>query len=387
MKRVCYLQSGGPTAVINTSLCGVLMEAKEIGIQVCGVLNGIEGLINGDFVDLSKISKKKAELLKQTPGVVLGSSRRKIKDDEEEAWNAILKNLLAYSISAVLVNGGNDSMDTCAKLASRLSPFNISVIGIPKTIDNDLVLTDVCPGYPSACRHVMNQVQAITIDAHSYTKGKVVLVEVMGREAGWLAASTDLLHPPFHPDLIHLPEAPFSEEKFLQEVEATYKKKGTCVAVLSEGIPVHHEVLAFYDSFGHVSQEGTALELGRLINKKLGIGVRTVILSTPSRADPYLITQCDSAIAYASGAHALNAAVSGKTGYMVAIARTSDGSFETKLVKAADVANKNRLFPKEWILSSSSLSPEFHEYLRPLLFGQIPVKTDELGLFLPFYFR
>ncbi len=381
--NICYFQSGGPTAVINSSLRGVLLEAKKKGVRVYGSLNGIEGIINDDLVDLSSLDEETISLLPQTPGVVLGSSRKKMNDDPK-IWDSILKTLQKHNISCVLPNGGNDSMDTCAKLGEKLSSYGIRVVGIPKTIDNDLDLTDHCPGFASAARHVINQVKLISIDAHSYKKGKVVLIEVMGREAGWLAASSDILPEPYHPDLIHLPESEFSEEKFLQEIEEIYKRKGTCVAVLSEGIPVHHDVLAFYDSFGHVSQEGVALELGKLINKKLGVGVRTVILSTPVRANPYLVSKQDSQEAIELGSAALDCALEGKTGVMMAIHRLSNEPYRYEIVPvpAKDVANKNRLFPKEWILSTSTLSPDFHEYLKPLLSGSIDVKTDEAGTFL-----
>lgn len=381
--NVCYFQSGGPTAVINSSLYGVLKEAKRKGVHVYGAHNGIEGLIKDELIDLSSLSDEEIELLPQTPGVLLGSSRKKLGDDPI-IWDSILETLQKHNISCVLPNGGNDSMDTCAKLSEHFSNIGIRIVGIPKTIDNDLALTDHCPGFASAARHVMNQVKLISIDAHSYGKGKVVLIEVMGREAGWLAASSDLLEDPYHPDLIHLPESDFSEENFLKEVEETYKRKGTCVAVLSEGIPVHHDVLAFYDSFGHVSQEGVALELGKLINKKLGIGVRTVILSTPVRANPYLVSKQDSDEAAELGAAALDTALAGESGVMMAIKRLADEpyAYEIVPVPAKEVANKNRLFPEEWILSTSALSPEFHAYLKPLLRGSLDVKTDEEGVFL-----
>ncbi len=381
--NVCYFQSGGPTSVINSSLYGVLKEAKRKGVRVYGSLNGVEGLIYDNLIDLSALPESEIELLPQTPGVMLGSSRKKLGEDPS-IWDSILKTLQKHNISCLLPNGGNDSMDTCAKLGEHFSSKGIAVVGIPKTIDNDLALTDHCPGFASACRHIMNQVKLISIDAHSYAKGKVVLIEVMGREAGWLAASSDLLPAPYHPDLILLPEAPFSEETFLEEVEKAYKRKGTCVAVLSEGIPVHHDVLAFYDSFGHVSQEGVTLELGKMINKKLGIGVRTVVLSTPVRANPYLVSKQDSLEASELGAAALSTALEGKSGVMMAIKRLSDDPYiyEIVAVPAKDVANKNRLFPSEWILSTSSFSPEFHAYLRPLLKGSIDVKTDEEGVFL-----
>ena len=282
--------------MINSSLYGVLLGAKEkessIG-EVYGSLDGIEGIIEDRLIPLSSLSEATVSLLPQTPGVFLGSSRFKLHEDQQ-IWEKITKTLQKHDISLILANGGNDSMDTCDKLSRHLSDLGIRVVGIPKTIDNDLVLTDHCPGFASAAKHVINQVKLISIDAHSYKKGKVVIIEVMGREAGWLAASADLLPKPYHPDLIYLPEGEFSEHEFLTEVQNQYERKGTCVVVVSEGIPVHHETLALYDSFGHASPEGAALELGKLVNKKLGLGVRTVILSTPVRANPFLPSKVDS---------------------------------------------------------------------------------------------
>lgn len=385
--NVVYFQSGGPTAVINSSLYGVLLGAKmkdsQIG-EVYGSFNGIEGLINDDLIPLSLLDEETISLLPQTPGVALGSSRYKVDENNQETWEKIEKTLQKHDISIILPNGGNDSMDTCDKLAKRFSSKGIRVVGIPKTIDNDLVRTDHCPGFASAAKHVINQVKLISIDAHSYKQGKVVIVEVMGREAGWLAASADLLPQPFHPDLIYLPEADFSEEQFLKEVESSYKRKGTCVAVVSEGIPVHHEVLALYDSFGHASPEGAALELGKLVNKRLGLGVRTVILSTPVRANPFLISKTDSEEAIELGKSALFAALDGASGSMMAITRIGSDPYTYKIdeVPVSQIANQNRLFPKEWILSPFALSPEFHAYLRPLVKGGIDVRLDEDGSFL-----
>ncbi len=384
--NVCYFQSGGPTAVINSSLYGVLLGAKEkessIG-EVYGSLDGIEGIIEDRLIPLSSLSEETVSLLPQTPGVFLGSSRFKLHEDQQ-IWEKITKTLQKHDISLILANGGNDSMDTCDKLSRHLSDLGIRVVGIPKTIDNDLVLTDHCPGFASAAKHVINQVKLISIDAHSYKKGKVVIIEVMGREAGWLAASADLLLKPYHPDLIYLPEGEFSEHEFLTEVQNQYERKGTCVVVVSEGIPVHHETLALYDSFGHASPEGAALELGKLVNKKLGLGVRTVILSTPVRANPFLTSKVDSEEAALLGKEALFAGLNGDTGVMVALERVSSSPYRcnVKKVKVGEVANKNRLFPKDWILSSSSMSNEFHEYLLPLVQGGIDVRMDESGCFL-----
>lgn len=385
--NVLYFQSGGPTAVINSSLYGVLRAAKENGScigEVYGAFNGIEGVINDDLIPFSSVGEDVISLLPQTPGVVLGSTRFKLNEKDEETWKKIEKTLQKHNISIILPNGGNDSMDTCDKLSKRFSNKGIRVVGIPKTIDNDLVCTDHCPGFASAAKHVINQVKLISIDAHSYTKGKVVIIEVMGREAGWLAASADLLPAPFHPDLIYLPEADFSEEEFLAQVESAYQSKGTCVAVVSEGIPVHHEVLALYDSFGHASPEGAALELGKLVNKRLGLGVRTVILSTPVRANPFLISKVDSDEAIELGKSALIAALNGSSGSMMALERISSNPYAcyVKEVPVAQIANQNRLFPKEWILSPFALSNEFHDYLSPLVQGNIDVKMGEDGSFL-----
>lgn len=384
-KTLAYFQSGGPTAVINSSLLGVITEAKkhqEIG-DIIGAKYGVEGLIDNDFVDLRKVDDDELQLLKQTPGAALGSSRHKVSEEKGD-YKAIIKTIEARNIGYLLVNGGNDSMDTCFKLAelSRKHGNEIKVIGIPKTIDNDLALTDHSIGFPSAARHVMNMVKMVVLDAAAYKEGKVVIVEIMGRNAGWLTASTDLLGEKERPDLIYLPESDFDEVAFLNEVKEVYEKKRYCVVALSEGIPVRHEFLTKKDPFGHVSLEGVSSSLAKLIKEKLGIGVRSMELSTPERADPAFVSRIDQEEAFAAGATAVLEALKGESEKMISIRRNSNEPYSSsfELVNLDKVANAVKLFPKEWITSPKGFSQEFKDYLKPLCSDGIEVTLDPNGV-------
>lgn len=384
-KALAYFQSGGPTAVINSSLYGVIEEAKkhpEIG-DILGAKYGVEGLINNDFVDLRSIPEEKIKLLQQTPGAALGSSRHKVSEEKGD-FKAIAQTVQKNNIGYLLVNGGNDSMDTCFKLAelSRKNGKDLKVIGIPKTIDNDLAETDHSVGFPSAARHVMNMVKMVVLDASAYKEGKVVLVEIMGRNAGWLTASTDLLSDNERPDLIYLPESPFDEEQLLRDVKEIYEKKRYCVIALSEGIPVHHEILTKKDPFGHSSLEGVSSSLAKLIKEKLGIGVRSMELSTPERADPAFVSLTDRKEAIRCGAFAVKEVTAGQSEKMVAIKRISSKPYRVSygLVDLAKVANAVKEFPKEWIVSSKELSNEFKDYLTPLCSKGIKVSLDKNGI-------
>ena len=275
-KALAYFQSGGPTTVINSSLYGVIAEAfkhPEIG-GVYGSLYGVEGLIDDNLVDLRKEDLEQIELLKQTPGAALGSSRKKLPGVEDPLFAKIIDTIERRNIGYLLVNGGNDTMDTCFRLDSffKDQKMDVKVIGIPKTIDNDLMATDHCPGYASAARHVLNFVKMAVVDGKAYRRGKIVLVEIMGRNAGWLTASADLLAEDERPDLIYLPESPFSLEGFLKDVKEVYGRKGYAVVVLSEGLDLPRKNAGGTDSFGHSSLEGVSIH-GRV--RKAGNRHRT----------------------------------------------------------------------------------------------------------------
>ncbi len=387
-KALAYFQSGGPTAVINSSLYGVIAEAfkhPEIG-GVYGSLHGVEGLIEDHLVDLRKEDLEEIELLKQTPGAALGSTRKKLPPVGDPLFGKIIATIKKRNIGYLLVNGGNDTMDTCYRLHSffQAERMDVQVIGIPKTIDNDLFLTDHCPGYASAARHVMNFVKMAVVDGAAYPKGKIVLVEIMGRNAGWLTASSDLLKDDERPDLIYLPESSFSLSDFLSDVKRVYERKGYAVVALSEGLDLPRTNAGGTDSFGHSSLEGVSIHLAEEIKSKLGIGVRVMELSLPQRADPILASKIDIEEAVLLGKAAVDALLSGESGKMVALRRLSDDPYKTEvfLADVGEVANKEKFFPREWILSPERMSDEFRNYLRPLVKTASHVKYDEAGVFL-----
>jgi 6-phosphofructokinase len=381
-KALVYFQSGGPTSVINSSLYGVIVEAKKHLDDIdaiYGAKYGVEGLLDDNLINLSSLSKEEIELLKQTPGAILGSSRHKVSDSD---FALIDKTIATHNIGYLLVNGGNDSMDTCMKLARHfsLTRQGVRVIGIPKTIDNDLVVTDHSIGYPSASLHIINSLKSIILDARAYKKGKVVLVEIMGRDTGWLTASSDMLEGEDRPDFILLPETPFNEEEFLNSIKSVYSTKGYCVVALSEGISFHHESLEKKDAFGHAPLEGVSLALGRLIREKLSLGVRAIELSTPTRSDPLLISKVDQKEAINVGRYAVKDALKGETGKMVTLLRVSNHPYHIaySLTPLESIADKEKKFPKEWIISSRELSPEFHDYLEPLLVSKNKTKMNKI---------
>lgn len=383
MGSVIYLQAGGPTSVINSSLNGVIRRCRDRGVKVYGARNGLFGLINNNLVELTNLSYNRLVLLRQTPGMALGSSRQKI-DETFSHWKEVEQTLISVDCDYLLVNGGNDSMDMAHQLHKHFASWGLKVIGIPKTIDNDLFGTDFCPGYPSAVRHVNNTFAAIKIDGSVYPKGKVNLVEIEGREAGWLTAGTALLKKEATPDGIYLPEVHFDIETFLKKAQEIYEKKGSCFFAISEGVDVPHQEFGTADSFGHVSPEGAVYELAGIIKKRLGLPVRASVLGTPCRADPYCISKVDSDCAQFLGEAAVDAAIAGKNGVMVGLERSNEKKlhFTVRYQPLQDCGAKDHLFPHEWIRDDGTISPEFSAYLSPLLNGTVAAKTDSFGNFL-----
>lgn len=382
MGSLLYLQSGGPTAVINSSLNGVIRRCRDRGIEVYGAFHGIEGLISNDLVRLTDLPYNRLCLLRQTPGMALGASRKRI-DSDFPFWKEVEQTLIDIDCDYLLVNGGNDSMDTAQKLHEHFASWGLKVVGIPKTIDNDLFGTDFCPGYPSACRYVMNAFASIKIDGSSYRKGKVNLVEIQGREAGWVTASTGLLKGNAAPDLILLPEIPFDLEDFLSRISRIYAEKGKVFVALSEGIEVPHRVLCDVDSFGHPDNEGVAYALGAIVRERLHLPVRASVLGTACRSNPYTISKVDSDQAQWLGEVAVDEALAGRGGIMVGLRRSQEKNlhFALETHPLADCANHEHLFPAEW-MKDGFPTKEFGAYLLPLLRGDIPVKTDINGVFL-----
>ena len=381
MKNMVYIQSGGPTSVINTSLYGAIKEAKKhpdlIG-HIYGSQHGVEGLLYDDLIDLGLEDDEQIELLLQTPGSILGTTRKKLpKDIHAPEYAAIIENLKKHNIGYVFINGGNDSMDTCnkiAKLVKELGIEDIKVIGVPKTIDNDLACTDHSLGFPSAAKFVMNSVNAFAMDANCFAKGKVHIVEIMGRDAGWLTASVDLLPEQTRPHLIYLPEMKFDLEQFLVDVQRIYKEKGFALVAISEGLQFERDMTNVrVDGFGHAQLGGAAAELCRIVENRLDLGTRAVEFSIIQRAFPHYVSLVDRKEAIETGKRAVQAALKGRTGKMVIFERVSQNPYKIKykLAPLSKVANAVSHVKPEMIIDNTRMSESFREYLRPLVQGEV----------------
>ena len=377
-KSLLYFQSGGPTAVINLSLAGVIQEGllhPEIA-EVYGAKYGIEGLINDELIRLDNLAQDVRERLGNTPGAALGSSRKKMPEDlRDPVYSKIIATLQKHNVGYLLVNGGNDSMDTCRRLSDLFASrhLGISVLGIPKTIDNDLALTDHSIGYPSAARHIISTTAMIIDDAKAYRKGKIVLVEIMGRDTGWLTAAADLLPSDRRPDLIYVPEMKWDEEDFLKRVQAIYAKKGYAVCALSEGMPIAHQTDCGIDSFGHRPLEGCCLALGHIIDEKLHIANRSIELSIPTRADPYLRSPIDIQEAKEAGSFAVKKILEGANGQMAIIKRLSSHPYRSEFALAPldKIADQTIYLPADYLQDPTRFSQAFRDYLTPLLGNEV----------------
>ena len=376
-----YIQSGGPTSVINTSLYGAIKEAKRhpdlIG-HIYGSQHGVEGLIDDDLIDLGLEDDEQIELLLQTPGSILGTTRKKLpKDIHSEEYMKIIATIKKYDIGYVFINGGNDSMDTCnklAKLVKELGIEDVKVIGVPKTIDNDLACTDHSLGFPSAAKFVMNSVNAFAMDANCFKKGKVHIVEIMGRDAGWLTASVDLLPEQTRPHLIYLPEMKFDLEQFLVDVQRIYKEKGFALVAISEGLQFERDMTNVrVDGFGHAQLGGAAAELCRIVENRLNVGTRAVEFSIIQRAFPQYVSLVDRKEAIETGKRAVLAALKGRTGKMVIFERVSQNPYKIKykLAPLSKVANAVSHVKPEMIIDNTRMSDSFRDYLRPLVQGEV----------------
>jgi len=385
-KALVYIQSGGPTAVINTSLYGCITEAKKHRDKISGVygsLHGIEGLIDDQIIDLEKEDDKTIELLQQTPGSALGTTRYKLpKDILDPIYRKIADTISHHNIGYIFVNGGNDSMDTCHKLSLlfKNSEIDCKVIGIPKTIDNDLAMTDHCIGFGSAAKYVINTVKEVCTDARCYKRGKVFIVEIMGRNAGWLTASVDLLPSDCRPDFIYLPENTFNIDEFLKDVKETYIRKGHCICAISEGIVFERDTSsARIDAFNHVQLGGAADALAKIVETRINLPTRSVELSLIQRADPILVSKVDHDEAIECAKVALNAAINGETGKMVGIIRDSNKPYKVhyELLDTSKIANVEKTVPFEMIAGKKGMTASFREYCFPLIQGGIEIKYKD----------
>ena len=390
-----FAQSGGPTSVINSSAAGVFLEAlnsPEI-TKVYGAAHGIKGVLDEQFYDIGLEDKKELELLKYTPSSALGSVRYKLKDVsvDDTDYKRILEVFKKYDIRYFFYNGGNDSMDTCNKISKFLngSGWDCNVIGVPKTIDNDLFGTDHCPGFASAAKYIATTLMEINLDAKVYNTGMVCVIEVMGRNAGWLTAAASLAgYKGLGADLIYLPEVAFDVDKFVSDVEGVLAKNDNkCIAVVSEGIKladgryVGEFTASKTDLFGHAQLGGVGQMLANVIKEKTGIKTRAIELSLMQRCGAHLASKVDVEEAFGAGAEAVKAAVSGETDKMVCFERDmSTGHYvcKYKLLPLELAANTEKTVPLEWITNNgTALSDKFVEYALPLIQGDAKAPLED----------
>ena len=401
--NIAVAQSGGPTCAINASLVGVFSEAlKEPSIDaIFGSINGIEGMIDDHLIDLKTMirTNEDMEMLLQTPSTVLGSCRYKLKDwhDDDTVYQKIIHCFEQRQIGAFFYIGGNDSMDTVLKLSEYVKEkgLNTKIIGIPKTIDNDLFGTDHCPGFASAAKYIATSCMEVSKDCRVYDTGTITVVEIMGRHAGWLAGSAALASAcGSGPDLIYLPEVDFDMEQFLADVHRIYQEKNNVLIAVSEGIHyadgsfVSEAKASATDGFGHAQLGGLAARLAQVIKEHEHAKVRGIELSLLQRAGAHLASQTDIDEAFAAGKMAVEAALSGETGKMVAFERVmADGQYtcRMKLIPLSDVANYEKKVPVEWIVpEGNNVTQDFIDYALPLIQGvpEIPLENG-----LPRYAR
>ena len=396
-KNAVVGQSGGPTAVINASLYGTVYEAlnreDEIG-TVYGMINGIEGFLNDQVMDMAPLEEsKELELIRTTPGSYLGSCRYKLPEDlNDPVYPQLFARFEAYNIGYFFYIGGNDSMDTVSKLsryAEKISS-DIRVIGIPKTIDNDLVETDHTPGFGSAAKYVASTVREIAVDASVYdNKKSVTIVEIMGRHAGWLTAASALARKFEHdnPVLIYLPETDFDRDAFIEKVRTSLETTPNLVVCISEGI--HDNTGTFIceysndvgtDTFGHKMLTGSGKYLENLVKERLGVKVRSVELNVCQRCSSSMLSKTDQKEAIASGAYGVKAALNGASGKMVAFERLDRDDYQIDYVlKDVNViCNQEKCVPATWITADGSdVTEDFIRYARPLIQGEVTVPTED----------
>lgn len=392
-------QSGGPTAAINSSLAGVYRTAKDRGAKkVYGMRFGIQGLLQEKYVDLSEhiATELDAELLKRTPAAYLGSCRYKLPGIHEDVtvYERIFEILEKLDIEAFIYIGGNDSMDTIKKLSDYaiIKGHSCKFVGCPKTVDNDLALTDHTPGYGSAAKYIGTSLKEIIRDSFclEYDKGLVTVVEIMGRNAGWLTGAAVLSKGEdcTGPDLIYLPELPFDVDKFMDKVRELLSKKPSVVVALSEGIRDASGTYVcelgtaadYVDAFGHKQLTGTAAYLCNVISGELGCKTRAIELSTLQRAASHLASRVDILEAYQVGGAAVKAADEGDTGKMVVLERLSDDPYQcgTEVKDVHKIANDEKLVPREWINEEGTyVTEDFLTYVKPLIQGDVsPIMVD-----------
>lgn len=389
MKNLIVGQSGGPTVAINSSLAGVIKKAMESDKidKIYGMINGIDGFCDNKTVDLSRFKSESAlRLLKQTPSSFLGSCRRKLPDSAEntQLYENIFDLFKKYNIGYFLYIGGNDSMDTVKKLSTyaREKNYDVKIAGIPKTIDNDLILTDHTPGYGSAAKYVANSIRQLAMDTCVYNMKSIVVTEIMGRNAGWLTASAALANcSKVSPvDIILLPEAVFDKDKFIQRIHDVMKTKDSTIIAVSEGIKdkngsyIGESASALMkDGFSHAALGGVGKIIENIIKENISIKTRSIEFSTMQRCSVQNISLCDYEEAFNAGYEGTGHALDGYTGFMAGFERISDNPYKIKISynDVCKIANMEKFVPAHMIgADGMSVTDKFIEYAQPLIAGE-----------------
>lgn len=392
-------QSGGPTAVINSSLAGVYKTAKDRGARkVYGMLHGIQGLLEEKYVDLSEHIKSDLDidLLKRTPSAYLGSCRYKLPEikGNTDFYDRIFEILDKLEIEYFFYIGGNDSMDTIKKLSDYaiLNGSTIKFMGVPKTIDNDLAVTDHTPGYGSAAKYIASIIKEVIRDGLVYGTKSVTILEIMGRNAGWLTGAAALAKGEDceGPDMIFLPEIPFDVDEFMKKVEQLQKEKSSVVVAVSEGVKVADgryvceltDNIDYVDAFGHRQLTGTARYLAERISREVGCKTRAIEFNSLQRCASHIVGRVDITEAFQVGGAAVKAAFEGETAKMIILKRISDDPYlcVTDLYDVHKIANVEKKVPREWINEAGDyVTPEFVNYVRPLIQAELtPMMVDGL---------
>ena len=387
-------QSGGPTSVINASAAGVFIEAlnQENITGVFGAVHGIKGILEEDFIDISKEDIEELKRLKNTPSSAIGSVSYKLKDPKKDdsEYRRLLEVFRKYNIRYFFYNGGNDSMDTCNKISKffKKEGFDCNVMGVPKTIDNDLNVTDHSPGYGSAAKYVATTFMELFHDATVYDQPMITVVEVMGRNAGWLTAAAALAqHKGQGPDLIYLPEKTFDPDVFFDDVDRVLKQKGKVIVAVSEGIKTKEGkyVPELYqelkkDAFGHAQLGGTAQALVSELGNRFNVKLRAIEFSLMQRSAAHLASKVDVTEAFNAGRKAVKAAVSGTTDKMIGFKRVTSHPYKIKYVRIPlqKAANEEQKVPLNWIKDDNTgLTQDYIDYALPLIQGDEKAKLED----------
>lgn len=395
-------QSGGPTVAINASLAGVIDGVMRSGkYATCyGSINGILGILNENYLNLTEMidNEEKLERLKVTPAMYLGSCRHKLPNykDDDSPYVFIFNQFAKLNIKAFFYIGGNDSMDTVLKLSDYAAKINsdIRIIGIPKTIDNDLCVIDHTPGFGSAAKYIASTMLEVAHDTFIYAVKSVTIVEIMGRDAGWLTASSALARNEYNtaPHLIYLPEVAFDKEQFLNDIREKLKTLNNVIVAVSEGIRDENgdyitASKAVADQFGHQQLSGAGKALEFLVKENIGVKVRSVEVNVLQRCAAHMASATDLNESFTLGNKAVSLAEEGITASMVTLERVSNTPYEVRYDHApiAGIANEAKSIPREWINETGNdITPALYEYLKPLIQGEVSISyKDGIPVYMP----